>query len=215
MTFQNLLLAALPLSGDAPVRSLLQSERDASPNGITTFVRGEALTFPYRLYCLPDRLHAIVSGSTSNARPLALCLGTRHHDGRVREACLRQLGAIDQPWAIPFLIQLLGEYVAEIVELAAQTIAYMSPAELAAFVAANPGFMSTTRSRAISYWNCYHRGRWSAAAAYPAVAALDAIERVATGEVNPGYPPLTPEQHRLIAAGEPPSRGKELDTLLR
>ncbi len=53
---------------------------------------------------------------------LALSLGTRHSDGRIREECLRQIVAVDRPWVAPFVVQLLGEYVIKIVEVIAATI---------------------------------------------------------------------------------------------
>ena len=48
---------------------------------------------------------------------LALCLGTRHHDGHLREACLRQLLLQERAWTVPFVVHLCGEYVLEIVEV--------------------------------------------------------------------------------------------------
>ncbi|RZI61580.1 MAG: hypothetical protein EOP37_07540 [Rubrivivax sp.] len=214
MTFQILLPSTLQPFGHALVRSLFQSERDVSPKGITVLVRGEVLAFPSRVYCAPDRLHAVVDHATADARKLALCFGTRHHDGHIREACLRRLGAMDTPWAIPFWIQLLGEYVVEIAEVVVEAVASADPTELADFVTGNPGFMATTRRRVISYWDCYHRDRWSTVTTYPAMVALNAIARVATRSVASDYPPLTQEQHQLIALAEPATRGPVLDRLV-
>lgn len=213
MSFQILLPSALKPVGDALVPSLFQTERDVFPKGITVLVHGEALAFPNRIYCPQDRLQSVVARSTGDARTLALCLGTRHHDGRFREACLRQIDAMDPPWAIPFFVQLLGEYVVEIAELVAEAIFDADRTELAAFVAGNPGFIATTRRRAISYWDCYYRDRWSAMAAYPAMAALDAIERLKPPTDAADYPRLTPEQHRRIALAAPGARGRVLDSL--
>jgi len=213
MTFHILLPTTLQPFGHALVQSLFQLELDVFPKGITVLVQGEVLAFPNRVYCPPDRLQAVVDHATGDARRLALCFGTRHHNGHIREACLRQLGVMDPPWVIPFFVQLLGEYVVEIAEVVAEATSSADPAELAAFVAGNPGFMATTRRRVLSYWDCYYRDRWSTVATYPAMVALNAVERVATTSDVSDYAPLTLAQHQVIAVAEPRTRGQVLDTL--
>lgn len=149
--------------------------------GFTVSVQGELLSAPGRIYCKPGDLHAAIAQSSGEVRLLAFSLGTRHSDGRIREECLRQIVAVDQPWLAPFVVQLLGEYVIEIVEVIAADIHERGPERLAAFAQENPQFMATTRRRATSYWHCYHRGRFPALQAYPATVALDAIECIARG----------------------------------
>ncbi|MGM9479956.1 hypothetical protein ACS5PN_02040 [Roseateles sp. NT4] len=61
----------------------------------------------------------------------------------------------------------------------AEAIAVGSTGSLAEFAAENPAFMATTRRRATSYWDCYHRGRFPTLPSYPGIAALDAIEQAA------------------------------------
>lgn len=88
---------------------------------------------------------------------------------------------MDCPWAAPFIVQLIGEYVIEIVEViasAVSTLSELDAARYSQFALENPAFMATTRRRATSYWNCYHRSRFPKLCAYPAIAALDAIERM-------------------------------------
>jgi hypothetical protein len=64
-------------------------------------------------------MHSKSSGPTQQ---LALCLGSRHANGHVRETCLRQLLAHDCDWVLPFVVRAAGEYVLEIAEhLTAQT----------------------------------------------------------------------------------------------
>jgi hypothetical protein len=52
-----------------------------------------------------------------DAGAIALCLGARHHDGHVREACLKQLLLQERAWTVPFVVHLCGEYVLEIIEV--------------------------------------------------------------------------------------------------
>lgn len=139
------------------------------------------MSIPYRVYCTQSGLRAAIARSSDEAQLVALCLGTRHWDGYLREECLRQIVAVDRPWLAPFVVQLLGEYVIEIVEVIAATLHEHGPERLAGFARENPQFMATTRRRATSYWHCYHRGRFPALQAYPAITALDAIERRARG----------------------------------
>ncbi len=120
----------------------------------------------------------MIASSTDDTRDLALCLGTRHCDGYIREECLRQIVALERAWAVPFIVQLVGEYVIEIVELIATAVPRMNPEHLSEFAAANPEFMETTRRRATSYWDCYHRSRFKRLQTYPGIVALNSIEQL-------------------------------------
>lgn len=105
---------------------------------------------------------------------------TRSHDGYVRQRALAWL--LDRPerWHVPFVVQLCGEYVAEI---CVEVVNYASEAlgrdqrmlnAYASFWRTNPNFVALTRARAISYWAEYGRGlrldEW------PGVVALNLIE---------------------------------------
>jgi hypothetical protein len=166
--------AALALLGALPSASAVQQ-------GFTVSVQGEQLSAPCRIYCTPSGLRYVIAHSSGEVLLLALSLGTRHSDGRIREQCLRQIVAVDRPWVAPFVVQLLGEYVIEIVEVIAAAVYERGPEPFAGFAQENPQFMATTRRRATSYWHCYYRGRFPALQAYPAITALDAIERMARG----------------------------------
>lgn len=114
---------------------------------------GETLTIPSRIYVDPKLLWAD-SGRNTLERGIAWCLGTRHHNGYVREACLTRMLPTPQPWMAPFIVQLVGEYVDEIVqciEAALPTFAPEMQAALAGFVRDNPRYLNTTESRTISY----------------------------------------------------------------
>jgi hypothetical protein len=95
------------------------------------------------------------------ARPggpaLAAVIYSRNHDGYVRQRQLAALLGSDEPWAAPFIVALLGEYVIEIcleIERFALTEFAARPAmrqSMSAFFAANRPFIELTRQRAISY----------------------------------------------------------------
>ena len=141
-------------------------------------VQGELLSAPCRVYYRPIVLRVVIARSTDETRALALCLGTRHCDGYVREEYLREIVAMDRPWVVPFIVQLIGEYVIEIVEVIASAISVVDAGRFSKFALENPEFMATTRRRATSYWDCYHRGRFPKLQTYPAIAALNAIEQI-------------------------------------
>lgn len=178
MTCHPTFPAALQPAALDLLRTLCVADLAPAMQGFTVLVQGEKLSAPYRVYYEPANLRSAIAGSTGDTRMLALCLGSRHWDGYIREECVRELVAVGRPWVVPFVVQLIGEYVVEIVEAAAATvISDASSAQFADFVRENPAFMATTRRRVTSYWACYYRSRFPALQSYPAFVALEAIER--------------------------------------
>lgn len=114
---------------------------------------GETLTIPSRLYVAPG-LPLDDAGRDATARGIAWCLGTRHHDGYLREACLARMLAAPQGFMAPFIVHLVGEYVIEIVQRIETALPGFAPgmrAALAAFVRENPRYLDTIERRTISY----------------------------------------------------------------
>lgn len=182
MTYQPIFPASLQPAASALLRVLPTAEFAAALQGFKVRIHGELLSAPHRVYYQLSDLRSAIANSTGETRSLALCLGTRHRDGFVREECLRQIIAIDQPWAVPFVVQLLGEYVIEIVEVIDAAIPAVNAERFSEFVLENPKFMATTRRRATSYWDCYYRSRFPELRTYPAITALDAIEQMARSD---------------------------------
>ena len=134
-------------------------------------VNGERLRIPARIYNgEPDWEWVRSSGALEES--LVGCLYSRHHDGHVRERALGHIRTLGEPWVAPFIIQLLGEYVIEVVERAAALLATCPTASLVAFLRENPGFLHLTTARATSYWNEYYRDRFPERAEYPALVVL-------------------------------------------
>ncbi len=119
-------------------------------------LQGEDVHIPHRIYSVePDELSL---EELSGIQPAILaCLFSRHHDGLVREKYLRQLLPVQESWVPPFVIQLVGEYVLEIILTVACDIRYLRDGCYAAFAAENPAFLGLLRQRIISYWDCYYR----------------------------------------------------------
>jgi len=114
---------------------------------------GETLTIPWRLYC-ERGLPLDDAGRDATVHGIAWCLGTRHHDGYLREECLARMLAAPQGWMTPFIVHLVGEYVIEIVrriEAALPVLDSDMRAALGAFVRENPCYLDTIERRTISY----------------------------------------------------------------
>jgi hypothetical protein len=82
---------------------------------------------------------------------------TRHHSGLVREEHLIHVLCLPNPWIPPFVIQLVGEYVIEILNVIQKNLHNLDAPLYRQFLAENGAFFSTTKQRVMSYWDCYHR----------------------------------------------------------
>lgn len=142
-------------------------------------VNGEPVDIPYRIYN-PVPPSDLAPGGSQVAVAID-CLYTRHHDGFVRQKSLQQVIASDQTWTIPFVVQLLGEYVIEICEdirRYAETDLPRRPEMvrgLKSFAADNPDFIVLTQQRATSYWDAYYRRLHLHRDTYPGLLALKAL----------------------------------------
>jgi len=127
-----------------------------SPDGFSVKIAGQAVTIPYRIYHDRSRISALsLDGLQMH---LVDCLLTRHNDGYVRHEHLRRIITRKHAWVPPFVLQLAGEYVVEILETIRHNLEALDHAIYAAFVRDNPEFLAITEQRIISYWDCYYRG---------------------------------------------------------
>jgi hypothetical protein len=150
-------------------------------------VGGEVLHIPARIYSPEVGANTLIDLTTS-ARIVLDCLFTRHHDGHVREKYLRAVISSQASWVPPFVIQLLGEYVAEIHLVIRRHLDGLVSDTYHRFVADNPAFIELTRQRIASYWNCYYRASRSQLrdyAAHQVIEVLDAPRSAAQPGVAP------------------------------
>lgn len=127
----------------------------------------ETLQIPYRVYYSHGLLRSNLLGSCGDTKLVLACLGTRHYDGYLRQQCLRYLLNSDESWVLPYLVQLAGEYVLEIVDEVAATIGSLDSSSVAAFVRRNPAYLATFARRVTSYWNEYYRHVYPRRSDYP------------------------------------------------
>ena len=138
----------------------------------------EIVQIPVRLYYPRSELLA-VSSRQDDQGLIAACLGTRHADGYVREACLRRLLPVQQPWALPFILHLLGEYVHEIVQLIDLHFQHADLTMYLAYLDQNSAHFRDIERRAVSYWDIYHRRGCPKWTEYPANHAFQALRLAA------------------------------------
>jgi len=126
----------------------------------TTFsvrVGDEAVSIPYRIYHNPSKVDW--ASLTQAQSELVECLLTRHHNGYVREEYLRTIVGYNRVWIPPFVIQLVGEYVIEILRVIRDNIISLNTSIYSEYLRSNPQFVDLIEQRVISYWNCYYRTR--------------------------------------------------------
>lgn len=131
----------------------------------------------------PEPPGDVVAGLSATQQTVLHCLYTRHHDGFVRQRRLRKIIASEEPWIVPFVVQLIGEYVLEIVVEIRDALTDLDvqgstqQMRFGAFIAENPAFLELTSQRVMSYWNCYYRDRLRST--YPGFSLLSSLRNAA------------------------------------
>jgi hypothetical protein len=111
---------AFPAYLATEVESVIQvlSDYQSLPPSDTfaSVVQGERIEIPYRVYYRESQVLKCAERLGIQGR-IAQCLGTRHHDGFLREKCLKQVIAVDEAWVAPFIAKLVGEYILQIIQI--------------------------------------------------------------------------------------------------
>lgn len=146
--------AALRAAAARVAARLAAGELHPPRHNFAVSVDGETLGIPTRVYYAPEHVaHATDAAGIDGL--IALCLGTRHHDGFLRERCLRRLLDERRDWIVPFVVQLVGEYVAEIVEVIEDALPRLDADVYGRFLRENPRYFATTERRVVSYGYVY------------------------------------------------------------
>ena len=117
---------------------------------------GRILSIPARIYLDKDQIMNIKK-LTHIQKEIAYCFFTRHHDGFVRERCLKEIINSNNSFVIPYVIQLLGEYVIEIIDVIYQNRNKINQNNFVSYIKENPKHYEITKQRVYSYWNCNYR----------------------------------------------------------
>jgi len=144
---------------------LVEGQLRPPSEGFNAQVRGESLTIPYRVYYRPERVRNLAQSAREGV--IAACLGSRHHDGFLREECLARVLSVEAPWVVPFVVQLVGEYVLPILQLIERAMPKLRETLYAEYVSKNRALFEITGRRTVSYWDVYYRHQYPKLADYP------------------------------------------------
>lgn len=137
------------------VMGQLHQARVATHRFIEVRVGEEGMVIPYRIY--DQGYEGVFAHLTETQSILCSCLLTRHHDGHVRQRHLERILSVRKPWVVPFMVQLTGEYVIQILETVEMHLPMLDPALYSRFIRDNQAYFQTMEARMISYWDCYYR----------------------------------------------------------
>ena len=93
----------------------------ANQSGDEVALASKIIKSPLRVYVAeppPELLESLETAELVVAR----CMLARHHDGFVRQRQIDDLVRLSEPWSVPYVLALLGEYVLEIHQSLADTL---------------------------------------------------------------------------------------------
>ncbi|OQQ20624.1 hypothetical protein B0675_24690 [Streptomyces sp. M41(2017)] len=201
----NPLTTAFPseLASDAEaVLAVMPASRLQPHASFSVVVADQHVYIPGRLYHDEPPTDAVASLS-SRQRQLLHCLYSRHCDGVVRQRHLEKIVASTDPWVVPFVVQLVGEYVVEILVVICDELRDLATpgtrGHLAygQFIVNNPAFFARTQRRVVSYWSCYYRGTYAIFRGYPGCTLLDLLRSAASDRAGHPWPNLAPAGARV------------------
>ncbi|MGZ9675676.1 hypothetical protein [Flavobacterium sp. GNP001] len=153
-------LEIMPLKEEVYINSFGQSYK--VENGIygeQTEVKlstDELTFFIYRIY-FNEPNPELENKLTETQKNILNCIYTRHYNGYIREKRLKNLLGFDQEWILPYKLQLLGEYVIEILFELDKHITDENVQQYKQLTLNNRKYWEQTKSRMTSYWSEYYR----------------------------------------------------------
>lgn len=137
------------------VISFLVLKKHCIHDNYTTYsLNGETLKMYSRLYF--DEPKGSIKMLTARQKTILYCIFTRHHNGYIRQEYTEKLKHTYEYFVIPFLVQLIGEYIAEILVPINDSVDNYAENYIK-FINENPIYWNLSKSRMISYWNVYYR----------------------------------------------------------
>lgn len=142
------------------LNSMLGLETTSSDSySFDVVLNNEKLEIPYRTYVnLPA--DELIQRLSIRQQQILSCFLTRHHNGFVREQQLKRVILIGEPWIVPFISQLIGEYVVEILLEISHNLLHLDTEEFNKFFKDNREYFIITKQRVRSYWNCYYKNEY-------------------------------------------------------
>lgn len=121
--------------------------------GYTVTLDGGEIEIPYRIYYeIPDKS---IFGEIENQ--ILSCYFTRHYDGFTRESNLREIIKNKNYFVTPYVIQLIGEYVVQNMQVILDNIDVPLLENIKRFKSENKIYFNKTVARVNSYWDVYYK----------------------------------------------------------
>lgn len=133
---------------------LISDHNPSSPFCVT--INGQIVEISYRVYYNEENL---LKSKQFNPlqKEILNCFYSRHHNGFIREQCLVRIIGSNNPWTVPYVVKLLGEYVIEILNVINKGLNELNLDIYLEFLTTNSEFYHLTKQRVASYWDCYYR----------------------------------------------------------
>lgn len=122
----------------------------------------QKIVFPYRIY-FTESDFPLLASFTDIKRLIYDCVFSRSADGYIRQKYIKELLCYKDKlpiWIFPYIVQISGEYVIEIVESIYCSIINKDLTELKQFCFINKEAVSRCYDRMVSYWNEYYRNSY-------------------------------------------------------
>jgi hypothetical protein len=152
-------------------------------NELNLILENETLIIPYRLY-FDEPNPELEKALTDKQKDILSCIYLRHHNGHLREKRLNLILNNSEKWTIPFVIQLIGEYVYELLPIIDKKVNENTLDFYAEFRDENPKYWQQTESRMVSYWNEYYRNKFPKLKEY---LGFEIVNRIKKRKHNNGY----------------------------
>lgn len=172
--FKERIHAAFPISiatdvdialGYVPEKLIVGTSNLSSDDIEEISVFGELVHIPSRVYSIEPMSQ--LRGNDLACLPVLSCIYTRHHNGFIRQKYLQNIIGLQDIWVAPYVLQLVGEYVVEIIEVIQGNLSSIPQKNCIELLKMNSKFAEVLRQRIISYWDCYYRFAYPTFSDYP------------------------------------------------
>ncbi len=152
-------LSVLPLTDEIFVESFgnpHKIENAIHKENIEIKLHSETIVLTDRI-CFAEPKPELENNLTDTQKQILNCIYTRHFNGYVREGRLKNLLNIDHEWILPFKLQLLGEFVIEILIELDKHITDKNITLYKRLTLDNKKYWQQTKSRMVSWWDADYR----------------------------------------------------------
>lgn len=148
-------LSIIPLDEEVYVDSFgkqYKIENAIHPENIEISLLNESITLTGRIF-FSEPTPELENNLSGTQKQILNCIYTRHFDGHIREKRLKYLLNIDYEWVLPFKLQLLGEFVIEILFELDKHITDNNSRGYKQLTLDNKKYWQQTKSRIVSWWD--------------------------------------------------------------